>query len=156
MELRRSVPGLVRDIQRLLADPSLEDPAAMRLALHEAVDESLAKAGLYTPGAAILARLGRLFEMSHEDLARIFRVSGETVRRWERGQVRIPDARLAELESMAAAADRLEALFVPSRLPQVIRRPAELFGGEAALDWIERGRISDVASRYEIALRYQQ
>lgn len=76
----------------------------MRLALHQAVDESLANAGLYAPGATIVARLGRLLEMSHEDLARIFRVSGETVRRWERAQVQIPNARLAELEMMAAAA----------------------------------------------------
>lgn len=149
------IPDLLRQVQSVLANPALRDASSMRLALHQAVDESLANAGLYAPGAAIVARLGRILEMSHEDLARIFRVSGETVRRWERGQVQIPAARLAELQRMAAAADRLEALFVPSRLPQVIRRPAELFGGETALEWIERGRISEVADRYETALRYQ-
>jgi DNA-binding transcriptional regulator YiaG len=150
------MPKLVRQVQNVLADPTLRDAAAIRLALHRAIDESLADAGLYTRGAAAVARLGRLFGMSHEELGRMFRVSGETVRRWERGQVRIPDARQAELETMAAAADRLEALFVADRLPQVIRRPAELFGGETALAWIERGRIADVADRYETALAYQQ
>lgn len=128
----------------------------MRLALHEAVDDSLTKAGLYDSGAAIVARLSRLFEMSHEDLARVFRVSGETVRRWERGEVRIPAARMAELESMAAAADRLEALFKSGRIRQIIRRPAVLFDGETALSWIERGRLAEVADRYEAALSYQR
>lgn len=156
METRRSVPGLIRNVQAILADPGLKDPSSVRMALHQAVDECLTKAGLYPEGAALLARLGRLFEMSHEELARVFRVSGETVRRWERNQVQIPSARLAEIQAMASAADRLEAIFVPSRLPQVIRRPAELFGGETALAWIERGRIAEVAGRYETTLTYQQ
>jgi hypothetical protein len=40
-------------------------------------------------------------------------------------------------------------------LPTGIRRPAELFDGETALAWILRGRIAEVADRYETALLYQ-
>ena len=85
----------------------------------------------------------------------MFKVSGETIRRWERGQVRIPLARQAELVSAEAALARLETLFLPERLAQVIRRPAGLFQQERALDLILRGLIADVAQRYEIALTYQ-
>jgi hypothetical protein len=56
---------------------------------------------------------------------------------------------------MGEALDRLLALFQPARLPLAIRRPAELFDGERALDWILRGRIGEAAGRYEIALSYQ-
>lgn len=156
MEHAKAIPALLRQIRSMSADPSLNDPDALRLALHQAVDESFTGAGFLPRGAAIVARLGRLLGMGHEELARIFRVSGETVRRWERGLVRIPDARLAELEAMAAAADRLEALLIPARIPQAIRRPAAIFQGETALEWIERGRMTEVADRYEIALSYQQ
>ncbi len=152
----RNLPDLLRQVEAVLANPSLKDASEMRLALHRAVDESLTNAGLYPEGAALVARLGRLLEMSHEDLGRVFRVSGETVRRWERNQVQIPSPRLAEIQAMSAAADRLEAMFLPGRLAQVIRRPAGLFEGGTALEWIERGRIADVAGRYETALSYRQ
>ncbi|MEK7408194.1 MAG: hypothetical protein AAB225_24250 [Acidobacteriota bacterium] len=88
-------------------------------------------------------------------MGRMFGVAGETVRRWLRGASRVPDSRLAEMESAAAALNRLLEIFQPDRLRQVIRRPAEVFGGERALDWILRGRIGEVAERYEAALAYQ-
>jgi len=53
------------------------------------------------------------------------------------------------------ALTRLLALFRPERLPEVIQRPADLFDGERALDWIRRGRAAEVADRYEMALSYQ-
>lgn len=152
---RRSIAGVLQRIQSVLTDPELTDPYAMRLALYKAIDDSFTGAGLCAEGSLILTRLGKLLEMSHEDLARILRVSGETVRRWERGQVQIPTARMAELRNMAAALDRMDAIFAPGRLAQAIRRPADLFAGETALAWIERGRIAEVADRYEIAFSYQ-
>lgn len=99
----------------------------------------------------LMLRLG----LSQDEAARMLGVSGETVRRWQRGAVKIPMPRAAQLLSMGEALDRLLALFQPERLPLAIRRPAELFDGERALDWILRGRIADAAGRYEIALSYQ-
>jgi transcriptional regulator with XRE-family HTH domain len=99
----------------------------------------------------LMLRLG----LSQDEAARMLGVSGETVRRWQRGAVKIPMPRAAQLLSMGEALDRLLALFQPARLPLAIRRPAELFDGERALDWILRGRIAEAAGRYEIALSYQ-
>ncbi len=42
-----------------------------------------------------------------------------------------------------------------SRLPQVIRRPVDIFDGHSALEWILLGRIEEVAKRYEVAFAYQ-
>jgi len=99
----------------------------------------------------LMLRLG----LSQDEAARMLGVSGETVRRWQRGAVKIPMPRAVQILSMAEALDRLLALFQPARLPLAIRRPAELFDGERALDWILRGRIADAAGRYEIALSFQ-
>lgn len=106
-------------------------------------------------GEEAIERLTSTLNLSYDDLGRMLGVSGETVRRWARGTGRIPDSHLATLDVAAAALDRLLQLFVPDRLPQVIHRHAELFEGERALDWILRGRIQDVAERYETALMYQ-
>ncbi len=61
----------------------------------------------------------------------------------------------AYVASAGAALDRLLHLFKPESLAQVIRRPAELFDGKRALDWILEGRIAEVADRYDVALSYQ-
>jgi transcriptional regulator with XRE-family HTH domain len=102
-----------------------------------------------------LDRLMLRLSLSQDEAARMLGVSGETVRRWQRGAVKIPMPRAAQLLATAEALERLLALFQPERLPLAIRRPAELFDGERALDWILRGRIAEAAGRYEIALSYQ-
>jgi transcriptional regulator with XRE-family HTH domain len=94
-------------------------------------------------------------DLGQDDLGRMFGVSGETVRRWERGQTRIPTAQEARVLAAEAALRRLLDLFKPERLASAVRRPAELFAGDTAHEWILRGRIDDVAERYETALSYQ-
>ncbi len=106
-------------------------------------------------GEETIERLAGMLNLSYDDLGRMLGVSGESVRRWARGTGQTPDSHLATLDVAGAALDRLLELFVPERLPQVVRRPAELFDGERALDWILRGRIQDVVERYETALMYQ-
>ena len=92
---------------------------------------------------------------SQDELGRMFSVAGETIRRWERGMNQVPPERQAEIVSANAAVERLLQLFRPQQLSQVIRRKADLFEAERALDWILRGRIAEVADRYEAALLYQ-
>ncbi len=106
-------------------------------------------------GRGILTRLAGTLKLSLDDIGRMLNVSGETVRRWARGTVAMPDDQLAALDLIGQALGRLEAMFLPDRLAHVVRRRAEVFGGERALDWILRGRIKDVADRYEVLLRYQ-
>ncbi len=106
-------------------------------------------------GVEVLTRLANNLKLSFDDIGYMLKVSGETVRRWARGTISIPDDHLATVDLLRVALDRLETMFLPDRLPQVIRRPADLFEGERAMDWILRGRLRDVADRYEVLLRYQ-
>ncbi len=120
-----------------------------------AVSDVLAEGSRESQARLILRRLMVHLDLSQDELGRMLRVSGETVRRWERGHNEVPAVRVAELVSADAALARLLDLFRPESLPQAIRRRAELFGGESALDWILRGRMAEVADRYEAALVYQ-
>jgi len=106
-------------------------------------------------GVGVLSRLASDLKLSFDDIGYMLKVSGETVRRWARGTISIPDDHLATLDLLRVALNRLETMFLPDRLPQVIRRQADLFAGERAVDWILRGRLQDVADRYEVLLRYQ-
>jgi transcriptional regulator with XRE-family HTH domain len=140
-------------------DPlGLADPAAAQELLgifNLAVFELLRAAKVQEEGRQTARRLMSHLALSYDQLGRAFGVSGETVRRWERGSHPIPEERLADLAQAGAALERLEGMFRPERLAQVVRRKAGLFGGEMALDWILRGRIGETAGRYETALAYQ-
>lgn len=124
------------------------------LLYHQAIEQVVTRAGTEPVRTALRALMTRL-ELSQDDTGRMFGVSGETVRRWERGATSIPAERRTAILAAEAGLRRLQELFRPHRLPTVVRRAAELFDGESALDWILRGRIADVADRYETALVYQ-
>jgi DNA-binding transcriptional regulator YiaG len=119
------------------------------------VFEETASARKATSGRDMLRRLSTCLELSFENVGRILNVPGETVRRWERGISRIPSDALATLELVDSALNRLSKLFLPQRLPEVVRRKADLFNGGRALDWILQGRIANVVDRYEQVLSYQ-
>jgi hypothetical protein len=106
-------------------------------------------------GQQILRKLMATLKISFDDLGKMFKVSGETVRRWENGTNSIPMDKSATILSTQGPLDKLLQIFQPARLPVVIRRTSDLFDGERALDWILRGRIADVATRYEVELSYQ-
>jgi transcriptional regulator with XRE-family HTH domain len=136
-----------------LADPAADQELLVLFNL--AVFEVLRGAEVQVRGRQTARRLMSRLSLSYDQLGRAFGVSGETVRRWERRSHPIPDERLADLAHADGAISRLEGMFQPERLAQVVRRKAGLFGGEAALDWILRGRIGEAADRYETALAYQ-
>jgi transcriptional regulator with XRE-family HTH domain len=93
-------------------------------------------------------------DLSREDLGTMFGVTGETWRAWEEGAAEIPETTFAKIVAAGAALERMLWLFRPERLPQVIRRRADAFNGERALDWILDGRIAEVAERYDSGLSY--
>lgn len=99
----------------------------------------------------IMSRL----ELTPEDLARVLSSSVEEVDAWESGRTPIPFDQQASLQKANNALMRMLSIFRPERLPQIIRRPAELFGGQTALDWIVQGRIGEVADKYDTTLAYQ-
>lgn len=143
------------DAAMLLHKPGDVDLPEVLALFNLAVGDHLRKRAGADEGRAILRRTFTLLGLSHDEAALIFRVRGETIRRWEQGITRISDERLAVLHTIDAALDRLSRLFRPDRLRSVVRRAADLFDGERALDWILRGRIAEVADRYDMALSYQ-
>jgi DNA-binding transcriptional regulator YiaG len=155
-KISATVLGAVAKVQKILAkhrdERELEELAQV---FPLVVFEEAASAGKATSGRDILRRMSACLGLSFENVGRILNVPGETVRRWERGISRIPSDALATLEIVDSALTRLTRLFLPQRLPEVLRRKAELFDGSRALDWILQGRIADVVDRYEQALRYQ-
>ena len=102
----------------------------------------------------ILQQLRKCFDLSQEDLGTMFGVTGEVLTSWENGTVEVPETALAKLISADSALDRMLWFFRPDRLPQVIRRRADAFDGERALDWILDGRIAEVSDRYYNGLAY--
>jgi hypothetical protein len=100
---------------------------------------------------ALRAHLG----LSYDDLGSMLQISGFEARRLENRQIEIDREQAARIGAMYAALERLLAIFRPERLPEVISRPAEAFGGQRALDWVLSGRIAEVAGHYEQAVQYQ-
>jgi len=140
-------------VARTLAD--LAERSEWLVLFHQAVEQvGTAELGTQQARTALRSLMARL-DLSQDDLGRLFGVSGETIRRWERGMSSIPAERRTGLFAAESALRRLQDLFRPNRLPSVIRRRVELFDRESALDWILRGRIAEVADRYEEALLYQ-
>lgn len=103
----------------------------------------------------IVVRLQTTLGLSRDEIGRVFGVDADTVERWRDGLDLITSERFADFQEVADSLNLLEATFLPDRLPDVIRRPASLFDGERALDWILRGRIKEVAERYDRLLMYQ-
>lgn len=106
-------------------------------------------------GRHTIRRLMTSLKLSYDDVGRMLGVSGETARRWASGTIQIPDDKMAVLDTFRSAIELLLHLFRPDRLPHVIRRTAEAFGGRRALDWILEGRIQEAAETYDRLLMYQ-
>lgn len=107
------------------------------------------------PGYDGIERLAKSLDLSYDQLGQMLGVSGESVRRWQVGKIAIPAERCARIAELGAAVTRLSALIKADRLAEAVRRPAALFEGDRALDWILRGKLPEVVDRYELALLYQ-
>ncbi len=105
-------------------------------------------------GLVMLERIQRHLDLSREDLGAMLGLTGDSVRAWETRSEEMPDVVLGKINAAHAALDQLLGVFLPERLPQVIRRRAAAFDGERALDWILDGRISEVADKYDSGLAY--
>lgn len=140
----------------MVAEPTAESASPeWRATYHLAVATVLRQRENADEGRQSLQSLMACLDLSYDDLGRVFNVSGETVRRWEKGSHPIPNERKAEITLAAAALERLLKMFRLERLAEAVRRPAKLFEGKTALSYILQGRIAEVADRYEVLLRYQ-
>jgi hypothetical protein len=92
--------------------------------------------------------------LGYGEIGRMFGVPGQTVRAWATGEMATPEEYAARISEAHGALLRLLRLVRPDRLAQVVRRPAEAFGGRCALDLIVEGRIAEVAETFEAILEY--
>lgn len=106
-------------------------------------------------GRYAIPLLMKTLDLSYDEIGRLFGVTGETARRWAEGSVRVPPEQLAKVDQAVDSLQRLMRMLKPGRLAEILRRPAEAFGGQRALDWILGGRIQLVADTYERVLTYQ-
>ena len=140
-------------------DPPPAEPDGKDLeflaAFNVAVSELFASRLKDAQARLILRRLMTYLGLSLDNLARMFDVTGDTARLWEKGKGEVPGSQMRDVVAADEALDRLLLLFRPERLHQVVRRKADLFDHEPALEWILRGRLGDVAGRYEAVLGYQ-
>ena len=91
---------------------------------------------------AVLARIQRLFELNLGDLGRLFGVSRQAVSSWlDRG---VPPAQKSKLFTVLNIGELLERQLKPGRLPAVVRRSAESYGGLSVLRMIEANRHEEL------------
>jgi hypothetical protein len=91
---------------------------------------------------APLDRLMSTWDLPAAAVGRIFGVSRQAVAKWRRSGV--PDDRLVALADLDTATDVLERYVRHDRIPAVVRRRAELLGGESLLSMAEAGRYDEV------------
>lgn len=85
-----------------------------------------------------LRRATEVFALSATELGRLFGVSRQAAAQWlDQGP---PPARQAKAATVAAIADVFDLRLKRSRIPGVVRRPAEAYGGRTALELIEADR----------------
>lgn len=138
------------------APPRQEDSVEEHLAVYLAALSDVLLEGEAQASARQGLRAMRLhLDLSYDEVGRILGTSGETVRRWEQSRVAIPDGSRAQISTAHGHLNRLLSFFKPSRLPEVIRRPARIFDGRKAIDWILRGDLAEVVARYDVSLSYQ-
>jgi len=89
-----------------------------------------------------LARIQRVFGLGVTETAGLFGVSRQAVSQWiDNG---VPAARAAKVTSVARAADLLDRMLVPDRIPGIARTAAPVYDGRSMLEMIEQDRHEEL------------
>ncbi len=136
-------------------DPSTLSNRKLLWSFQTAVFQLLRTEEHQREGLEALIDMRTSLDLDSAQLGRLLEVSEDRVRSWEEEEETLPGETAARLSVILDSMRRLRSMFLPERLPQVVRRPAELFGDDSALEWILQGRIREVADRYDLLLRYQ-
>ena len=84
-----------------------------------------------------LDRFVTLWDLSNAAAARVFGVSRQAFSKWRKTGP--PAIRSAAVADLASATDLLDRYVKRERIPAVVRRPADQFGGRSLLDMAEQG-----------------
>ncbi len=122
------------------------DPAAAVLAVTAEADDAWTLEFLHALETRVrtrpLERLMATWDLSAAGAGRIFGVSRQAVAKWRGSGV--PDDRAVALADLVAATDVLERYVRRDRIPAVVRRQADVLGGQSLLEIAEAGRFADV------------
>ena len=122
------------------------DPAAAALAVTAEGDDAWTLEFLHALETRVrtqpLERLLATWDLSAAGAGRIFGVSRQAVAKWRGSGV--PDDRAVALADLVAATDVLERYVRRDRIPAVVRRRADVLGGQSLLEIAEAGRFADV------------
>jgi hypothetical protein len=122
------------------------DPAAAALAVTSSADDAWTLEFLEALETRVrtrpLERLMATWDLSAAATGRLFGVSRQAVAKWRGSGV--PDDRAVALADLVAATDVLERYVRRDRIPAVVRRPADVLGGQSLLEIAEEGRFADV------------
>ncbi len=121
-------------------------PAAAALAVTAEADDAWTLEFLHALETRVrtrpLERLMATWDLSAAGAGRIFGVSRQAVAKWRGSGV--PDDRAVALADLVAATDVLERYVRRDRIPAVVRRQADVLGGQSLLEIAEAGRFADV------------
>jgi hypothetical protein len=84
-----------------------------------------------------LDRFVTLWALSNAAAARVFGVSRQAFTKWRKAGP--PAIRAAAVADLASTTDLLDRYVKRERIPAVVRRPADRFGGRSLLDVAEQG-----------------
>jgi hypothetical protein len=122
------------------------DPAAAVLAVTADADDAWTLEFLHALETRVrtrpLERLMATWDLTAAGAGRIFGVSRQAVAKWRGSGV--PDDRAVALADLVAATDVLERYVRRDRIAAVVRRPADVLGGQSLLEIAAEGRYGDV------------
>ncbi len=92
-------------------------------------------------GASAIRDIRRAFGLNGSEFGRLFRVSPEAARKWERDGV--PVSRLAEVDRCCELASLMSRRLRRDRIPELVRTPAPDFANRTVLEKIrDEGALS--------------
>lgn len=89
-----------------------------------------------------LERVRQVFDLSLTQLGSLFGVTRQAVSQWI--ELGIPEERVAKLATVASIADILDHRLKTWRVPGIVRREADIYGGMSALDLIRLDRHDEL------------
>jgi hypothetical protein len=86
-------------------------------------------------GALAIDEIRQIFGLSETAFARLFGVTRQAVEKWRVHGV--PPGRRADLDRCLEIAGALKARLIETRIPQIVRTPAQALGGRTVLDVLQ-------------------
>jgi hypothetical protein len=96
---------------------------------------------MHDPRLEDLERFIHVWEMSDADAAAALGVGDAALRAWRRKGV--PQTHHSAIQQLSAMTNMLETRVRPERIPDIVRRPADILAGASLRDVVREGRISD-------------